>query len=238
RFQFWVVYITNIGLRRLRHDSPIFTDKLGSINCGRQVKTAPRRRTLKVITHSRSCRPETITSNSELPDSLVQFVVLWAWLTQSSTTVTLRTGDVARQLTEQDIAALELVLPAGGKPWLLNADNAQDANSQYVQAFLPATVSTPALRRGTVITVERRNPLDAWVAQRAESYAQVAIPGRNFDQIQGDQDLNRPFRVFGRFDDTELVQLVGFLRSNPPTPGVGPDAIQSWPILSIIRKGN
>src|SRR5262245_19027396 len=36
RFQFWVVYITNTGLRRLRHDSPIFTDKLGSINCGRQ----------------------------------------------------------------------------------------------------------------------------------------------------------------------------------------------------------
>src|SRR5215813_10453730 len=38
RFQFWVVYITNTGLRRLRHDFPIFTDKLGSINCGRQVQ--------------------------------------------------------------------------------------------------------------------------------------------------------------------------------------------------------
>src|SRR5215831_18217918 len=37
RFQFWVVYITNTGLRRLRHDSPIFTGKLGSINCGRQA---------------------------------------------------------------------------------------------------------------------------------------------------------------------------------------------------------
>ena len=79
-----------------------------------------------------------------------EYVVLWAWLTQSSTTVTLRTGDVARQLTEQDIAALELVLPPGGKPWLLNGDKAQVANVQYVQAFLPATVSTPALRRGTV----------------------------------------------------------------------------------------
>src|SRR5262245_47833048 len=109
---------------------------------------------------------------------------------------------------------------------------------QYAQAFLPATVSTPALRRGTVITVERRKPLDAWVAQRAESYAQVAIPGRNFDQIEGDQDINRPFRVIGRFDDTELVQLVELLRSNPPIRGVGPGphAIQSWPILSIDRK--
>jgi len=168
-----------------------------------------------------------------------QFVALLASLVQSIATMPLRTGDVARQLTEQDIAALELVLPPGSKPWLLNGDNAQVANMQYVQAFLPATDSTPALRRGTVIHLERGNPLDAWVAQRAESYAQVAIPGRNFDQIQEDQDVNRPFRVFGRFNDTELVQLVEFLRSNPPTPGVGPDAaIRSWPILSIIRKAD
>src|SRR5262245_1079150 len=166
-----------------------------------------------------------------------QFVGLLTSLVQSVATMPLRTGEVARQLTEQDIAALELVLPPGSKPWLLNADNAQVANMQYAQAFLPATVSTPALRRGTVITVERRKPLDAWVAQRAESYAQVAIPGRNFDQIQGDQDLNRPLRVFGRFDDSELVQLVEFLRSSPPTPGGAPNAIQAWPSLSVVRRG-
>jgi len=37
------------------------------------VKTAPRRRTLKAITRSRFCRLETITSSSELPDSLEPF---------------------------------------------------------------------------------------------------------------------------------------------------------------------
>src|SRR5438093_8228822 len=121
-----------------------------------------------------------------------QFVGLLASLVQSVATMPLRTGEVARQLTEQDIAALELVLPAAGKPWLLNGDTAQFGNLQFVQAFLPATVSTPALRRGTVISVVRRNPLDAWVVQRAESYAQVTIPGRTFDQIAGDQDINRP----------------------------------------------
>ena len=122
-------------------------------------------------------------------------------------------------MTEQDIAALEMVLPPGEKPWLLNGDRAQLGNMQFVQVFLPATVSTPALRRGEVISVGRRNPLDAWVVQQAESYAQVAIAGRNFDQIQGEKDINRPFRVIGHFNDSELVRLVESLRSDPTLRG-------------------
>ena len=73
---------------------------------------------------------------------------------------------------------------------------------------------------------------------RTESYAQVSIPGRNFDHIEGDQDLNRPFRVIGYFDDTELVGIVNFLRSNPPTGGGEVGVIRPWPILSINRKAD
>jgi hypothetical protein len=168
-----------------------------------------------------------------------QFVLLSAWLTQSSTTVTLRTGDVARQLTEEDVVALELVLPSGAKPWLLNGDRAYRPNIQYIEAYLSPTTATSTLRRGSVIAVTRQiAPRTDWTVEWSVSYAQVAIPGRNFDQIEGDQDINRPFRVIGRFDDTELVQLVELPRSNPPIRGVGPgpNAIQSWPILSIDRK--
>jgi hypothetical protein len=149
-----------------------------------------------------------------------QFVVLWAWLTQSSTTVTLRTGDVARQLTEQDVAALEQVLPSGAKPWLLNGDPGQTRDIIVILAYLPPTTATSILRRGVVISVKRQiAPLPEWTVQRSEPYAQVAIAGRNFDQIQGDQDINRPFRVIGRFDDSELVQAVQSLRSDPaPMP--------------------
>jgi hypothetical protein len=166
-----------------------------------------------------------------------QFVVVWVLLTQSSRTVTYRTGDVARQLTEVDVAALESVLPSGVKPWLLNGDPAQVAGIQSIQAYMSPTTATSTLRRGTVITVTRQTlPLTAWTVYSSESYAQVAIAGRDFEQIEGDQDINRPFRVFGSFDNTELVHLVGFLRSNPPTPRTGPDvAIRAWPILSIIR---
>jgi hypothetical protein len=161
-----------------------------------------------------------------------QFVVVWVWLTQSNTTVTFRTGAVARQLTDQDVAALESVLPSGAKPWLLDGDRGMFERIESIQAYLSPTTTTSALRRGTVISVTRQiRPLTAWTVGTSQSYAQVAIPGRSIDQIVGDQDINRPFRVFGSFDNTELVHLVEFLRSNPPR-----DAdIKAWPILSIIR---
>jgi hypothetical protein len=95
----------------------------------------------------------------------------------------LRIGDVARRMTEQDITALESLLPSGAKPWLLIGVRTW---GEHVEAYLAPTTTTPALRRGTVVS---------W--QRTGSYAQVTIPGRSFDQIDGDQDINRPFQVKG-----------------------------------------
>ena len=164
-----------------------------------------------------------------------QLVLLFVSVSQSSST-TIRTGDVSRRLTQQDVAALELALPSGAKPWLLNGDPAQLAGFEYIQAYLPPTSATSTLRRGPVIGVMRRtSPLTEWTVQYSSTYAQVAIPGREFDQIEGDQDINRPFQVTGNFDDTELVGLVCFLRSNPLTIGGEINAIQLWPILSITR---
>ena len=167
-----------------------------------------------------------------------QFVLLFVSVSQSSST-TIRTGDVSRRLTQQDVAALELALPSGAKPWLLNGDPAQFADLENIQAFLSPTTATSTLRRGPVIFVTRRiSPITEWAVEGSGTYAQVAIPGREFDQIEGDQDINRPFHVIGNFDDTELVGLVRFLRSNPPTIGGESNAIRPWPILSINRKGD
>ena len=93
---------------------------------------------------------------------------------------------------------------------------------EHVEAYLAPTTTTPELRRGTVVS-----------GQLTRSYAQVAIPGRSFDQIDDEQDINRPFQVIGNFDDAELVSLVQLLRSNPPTRGMA--SIESSPILSIRR---
>ena len=149
---------------------------------------------------------------------MLQLAILSAFLMQSPATP-LRIGDVAKQMTEQDITALESLLPAGAKPWLLIGVRWW---VEHVEAYLEPTTATPELRRGTVVS-----------GQLTRSYAQVAIPGRSFDQIDGEQDINRPFQVIGRFTDDELVSLVRLLRSDPPTRGM--HAIESWPILSIRR---
>src|SRR5712692_4281744 len=97
-----------------------------------------------------------------------QLFVLLASLMQSPATP-LRIGDVARRMTEQNITALESLLPSDAKPWLLIGVRAW---GEHVEAYLAPTTITPALRRGTVVS-----------GQVTRSYAQVAIPGRSFDQI-------------------------------------------------------
>jgi hypothetical protein len=126
--------------------------------------------------------------------------------TQPATIPLLRTGEVA----DADVAALELALPSGAKPWLLDGEPVLVANVQSIDAYLPPITVTTSLRRGPILSVMRRTALPTeWAARGSGSYAQVAIAGRNFDQIQGDDDINRPFRVIGRFEDRDLIQLVG-----------------------------
>jgi hypothetical protein len=164
----------------------------------------------------------------------IHILALLMPLMQSATTP-LRTGVVARQLSQEDIAGIERTLPSGSTPSFLNGDRPQNTFVDYIEAYLSPTSTGSALRRGTVIGVRRqRMPAGEWSVERTDLYAQVAIPGRRFDDIQGDQDTNRPFRIIGRFDDDELVRLVQFLRSDPPIRGG--EHIQSWPILSVQRK--
>jgi hypothetical protein len=144
-------------------------------------------------------------------------------LQQSQSAKPLRIGG-AQQLSEHDIASLESLMPAGKIPWLywgeldvLDWDNI-DAIAT-VGAYLPPASETSELRTGTVITLgwPDHSPSKAWTVIEANgAYAQVAIAGKSFDQIQGDQDINRPFRVVGTFDDAELLSIVTFVRTKYP----------------------
>lgn len=163
-------------------------------------------------------------------------ILLSAALAQSPATP-LRTGDVARTLTEEDVVAVQRVLPDGQKPWLLNGDPGQIPNREYVEAYLPPTTTTVVLRRGLLIVTGRQmTPPGTWSANGSYPYAQVAVAGRSFNEIQGDQDTNRPFRVIGDFNDAELVGLVDFVRSSARVRGRDQGAvIENWPILSVHR---
>src|SRR5690349_21017031 len=100
-------------------------------------------------------------------------------LLKQSASAPLLIGPKAERLTVQDIATIDRAFPDNAKPWLLIGDAGPTGG---IQAFLPPTTNTPDLRRGQMAGLENAAP--AWsIRMPTESYAQVAIPGRNFDQI-------------------------------------------------------
>ena len=170
------------------------------------------------------------------------------------TATPLRLGDLARALSAQDIASLELDLPAGGKPWLLVGDFAQARTFQSIEAYMPPDSATPQFRRGTTIRLSRRvtdpaNPgpwsIDNSVQQGGiqtqqgfvgrppnhGSYVQVAIEGRTFEAFVDDQDHNRPFIVEGNLSDAELISIVDYVRPKPPLLSTGP-------IQAVVSTGS
>jgi hypothetical protein len=167
--------------------------------------------------------------------STMKNLVLFFLLAQIGATPLLRIGSVGRTLTSQDIEAVVQALPSGAKPWLISAESPR-ANLQQVEVYLEPSSATLALRRGSVVTVNRQaaSAGQAWNARQSEEYAQVAIPGRAFGAITGDQDLNRPFRVTGQFEDAELIRLVNLVRSIavPPAGSVN-DQLSSRNVLLL-----
>jgi hypothetical protein len=77
-----------------------------------------------------------------------------------------------------------------------------------------------------------------WTLQQKHRYAQLVLPGRAFEQINGERDLNRPFRVHGEFTDEELVSLVTFLRAKPSwLNGVERHPVEAdWPVTVVNRE--
>ena len=145
---------------------------------------------------------------------------------------------------------------ADGVPWLVNVSTpvgSIDVNGDdwLARAYLPPTLQTVQLRRGRVASVVNRTwpsvPEPAkWMLaepQLAESWAQVAVAGRRFEDVQDEADRNLPFSVTGQFTDEELVAIVQFIRSRPVLPrlpwatsAAGKVVPAYGPIMSIVRN--
>ena len=165
----------------------------------------------------------------------------------------LRVGDVAQQLSTQDVVDIESAGSAvGSSPWLFVGVRGQVVSLQSVAMYLPPETATSELRRGRMIELVRVLPQadiasmmqltpGVWTVKGTDNYAQVRVADRDFDRIEDDRDVNRPFQVVGKFDDVELVSLVRFLRSSPigPTPdartATGP-VHGEWPIQQLVRQ--
>ncbi len=96
-------------------------------------------------------------------------------------------------------------------------------------AYLKPESDVRGVRRGRIIdltTLVTDKRAQGWrVTGRDERYAQVVLPGGSFGQSISHTALDRPFRVSGKFSDSELTELVAYIRSSPkmsPIPE-GPD---------------
>jgi hypothetical protein len=179
-------------------------------------------------------------------------VLFWiAGTNAQAPTNPIRSGEVARELSDKDIADLVQTLPAGSKPWLLIGERGQIRIAQTIEAYLPPVTSTREVRRGSMIPLRRylRNGAapDPWTvipnygrggATTPLSYAQVSIAGRSFDQIQGDDDLNRPFMLKGNPTDADLVDVVAVLRASRAYSYPGGGYVAGLPILNMDWQTN
>ena len=113
--------------------------------------------------------------------------------------------------------------------------------SQTITAYFVPTTATLMLRRGGYLTFSREMSPVAGPWQgvgSARPYVQVAVPGRPFEEILDDDDLNRPFIVIGNIDKEELVEVVTFIRSNPQAQKgeLKYGNIGTLPITSLERR--
>jgi hypothetical protein len=168
--------------------------------------------------------------------SICMVLTAWAISAFSQSTSPVRLG-VARELSVEDVAALEATIPDGKKPWLLIGNRGMRPSSHNIHVYLSAETTTAAMRRGTMVIRQRNAPTSNWVsidrinwapfirpAQLSPSatWMQLALEGRSFDDIRGDDDPNLPFLVHGNLDDATVRSIIASLRT-------------SQPIMSIFR---
>ncbi len=135
-----------------------------------------------------------------------------------------RIGELGGKLPDQEIAELAKQLP--GFPWLISGDgpgpfDSPERTIQHIRAYLLPTITTPGLRRGPMVHATRQSSptLTGWTMdQPVMEYAQVAIDGRNFDQIQSEHDINLPFVISGINSEAELISAVRFVRAKYSLP--------------------
>jgi len=156
-----------------------------------------------------------------------------------------RLGDIATALPDDDVAEIVRLAACGASPPLLLVSfRGMIANVQSAEVFCTADHANGDLRRGQLSWIRRdqfnSDPWSRWTIQERYRYAQLPA-GRPFEQITGEQDLNRPFRLYGgEFTGEELISLVMFLRSGPKwTGGAARQQVETkWPVTAVGREAD
>ena len=138
-------------------------------------------------------------------------------------------GPQAAWLRPVDAEAIaRAVAPYGGAPWLIAEvrRSPRQRNGEFdwsAMAYVAPTIATAEFRRGALVrvfsglTTEQSADPSTWRADPTtiRTWAQVAMPGRAFEDVKNEQDENLPLWIVGDITDADLVSIVRFLRSSP-----------------------
>ena len=153
----------------------------------------------------------------------------------------LRFGTLATILSGNDMAQIrQLSARAGGEIWFVSGDLGR-AGGLSVAVYRRPEVAQGAVRTGVLLVIATEGvSRRTWAVSSATSYAQVLLPGRAPDAIEGYADPNMPFRVTGQWNADELAELVTFLRSSPKSSAAkGLRQVNgALPIALVARQGS
>jgi hypothetical protein len=132
------------------------------------------------------------------------------------------------QLTPADLTTIEQVVAAAGKPaWFIayrgNGRTTRGEQAWTAGVFLTADVANSQVRRGRAVELNspvrgpRPDPVLWSIDSRQQPtrrWAQVAVPGRAFDDVRNrEDDENQPFMVLADIPDEDLIGVVTYVRS-------------------------
>ena len=137
-------------------------------------------------------------------------------------------GRQAESLRQADVEGIgRAVASYGGPPWLITEvrRSVRDRNGEFqwsALAYVAPTVAITEFRRGALVrvsaapTTEQLADPATWRADGStvRQWAQVALPGRSFDDVKGEQDENLPLIISGEITDADLLSAVRFLRAS------------------------
>ena len=139
-------------------------------------------------------------------------------------------GLQGRWLRQADIEAItRVVAPHGGPPWMFSAVRRTIPNRNkefrwFAYAYLAPTRATAAFRRGVTMQVSTEYSTDelpdlaTWKVEPSRvpmRWAQVALPGRAFEDVPNERDENWPIGVTDDISDADLLSIVRYVRSRP-----------------------
>jgi hypothetical protein len=156
-------------------------------------------------------------------------------------------GTLASKLTAYDYKEINrLSTRMGGSIWVMFGDTGLLSNNVWgVEVHKKPAILAGGIRTGEVVWVAADLKPDqsarVWRLDGVGVSAQVPLAGRDPDEVTSDMDVNRPFRVHGRWSAEELAVLVGLIRSSPPSinPKQGlPSVDGKLPIYAVWREGD